>query len=137
VNRIVIEAVPQHAMRHPYDQGRLAPSPGEHAGDWFFDDSGDLVIRVTGDNLDKPEALLVALHELVEAALCRREGVSQEAVDAFDSDFASYEGSMKWAFADEPGDQLEAPYRPQHRRAMLIEHLMAQFMGLSDYGTVA
>jgi hypothetical protein len=119
MNRIIIEAVAQSAMRPPYDQ--------EEAGDWLIDDSGNLIIRIVGADLAKPETFLFALHELVEAMMCLNEGISQQAVDAFD---VAYTGE------GEPGDDPEAAYRTQHRRAMLVEHLMANFMGLSDYGTV-
>ena len=107
-------------MRAPYNQ-EIA------AGDWFFNDDGDLVVRAIGTELKDPEVFLYALHELIEAYLCVQEGVPQAAVDNFD---AAYSG------CGEPGDEIAAPYRTQHRRAMLIEHLMAHFMGLDHYGTI-
>lgn len=129
MNRIVIEAVPKDAMREPYCKE-------DQAGDWIFDTEGNLVIKVVGKDFAIPETFLFALHELVEAYLCQREGISQEAVDEFDREFASYEGQVRWGHIEEPGDCKEAPYRTQHRRAMLAEHIMANFMGLLDYGTV-
>ncbi len=127
MNRILIEAVEAEMMRPPYNAQ-------EEGGDWFVNGAGELVIRVIGENLDKPEAFLFALHELVEAALCRKDGVSQEAVDRFD---LAYEGMEDRGPDDEPGDHPASPYRKQHRRAMLIEHMMAWFMGITNYGTVA
>jgi hypothetical protein len=96
-------------------------------GDWWWE--GEVLhIRATKSaDMAEGESLLIALHELVEAWLCKEEGVPQAAVDAFDLAFTG-EG--------EPGDDPAAPYRTQHRRAMLIEHLMAAFLGLSDYGVV-
>jgi aryl-alcohol dehydrogenase-like predicted oxidoreductase len=126
MNRIVLEAVPQSAMRPPYDQET-------GSGDWFYDDAGDLVIRSIGTDLDDPETFLYALHELVEAMLCRADGVSQEAVDRFD---AAHATTLDHDPDAEPGDHPAAPYRRQHRRAMLIEMLMAEFLGLTGYGTV-
>lgn len=123
MNRIIIEAVPQSAMRPPYDQ------EANGAGDWLFDAEGNLVIRSSGTDLSDPETFLFALHELCEAVLCFHEGVSQEEVDAFDRAVATH--------GEEPGDHPQAPYRTQHRRAMLVEHLMANFLGLTDYGTVS
>jgi len=123
MNRIIIEAVSQDAMRPPYDQGP--------AGDWLYDRDGTLVIRSTGTSFDDPETFLFALHELVEAYLCRCEGVEQRVVDAFDKRIDGQIGED-----DEHGDHPEAPYRTQHRRAMLIEMLMAQFLGLDGYGTI-
>lgn len=99
-------------------------------GDWWFENRV-LHIRAINDEAEC-NPFLVALHEIVEAALCSAEGVSGEDVDRFDLDFEA-EGHNP---DDEPGDDPRAPYRTQHRRACLIEFLMAQFMGLGDYGTM-
>lgn len=107
-------------MRPPYN----AQNEG---GDWHFDDDGTLHVKVIGESLDMPWAFLFALHELIEAILCKQDGVSQAQVDQFDA---------KWRGDGEPGDAPGAPYRTQHRRAMLIEHQMAWLMGLTDYGRV-
>ena len=122
IRQIIIETMPREEMRPPYDRGE------EGAGDWFYRD-GALRVRVAGLGTDimAPEAFLFAFHELVEAMLCRHEGVSQEAVDVFDTNYTG-EG--------EPGDAEESPYRSQHRRAMLVEHLMANWLGVSAYGKV-
>jgi hypothetical protein len=126
MNRIILEAVSQSAMRAPYDQ-EIA------AGDWFVNPDGDLVIRSIGIDFDDPETFLFALHEVVEAMLCRARGISQEAVDRFD---AAYDTTLDHDPDVEPGDHPAAPYRREHREAMLIEHLMAHFLGLAGYGVV-
>jgi hypothetical protein len=120
VKRIILEAVQRAEMRPPYDRQ-------EEAGDWFIDEGGNLVIRVIGDDIDRPSCFLFALHELVEAALCARRGISQEAVDRFDAEFSG---------DGEPGDDPACPCRLEHRFAMLIEHLMAHEMGIEGYGRV-
>jgi len=124
MKRILIEAVTQSAMRAPYNQE-------ESGGDWFFNHDGDLVIRVIGEDLADHAAFLFALHELAEAKLCQARGISQEKVDWFDTQAQSYLSPGK-----EPGDQPFCPYRKEHRQAMLLEHLMASFLGLSEYGIV-
>jgi hypothetical protein len=124
--QIVLEAVSQSAMRPPYHTET-------QAGDWFYDTAGNLTIRVIGSDLAEPETFLFALHELVEAMLCRARGISQEAVDRFDTAFGS---TIDHAPDEEPGDHPAAPYRNEHRFAMLVEHLMAREFGLSSYGTV-
>lgn len=98
-------------------------------GDWYFDaKTGDLHIKVAGaDVWDQEQAFLVALHELIEARLCFQSGVTQGSVDSFDGTFQG---------DGEPGDAPLAPYRVQHRKACLIEHVMALFLGKTDYGTV-
>jgi len=111
--RIIIEAIPREQMRYATD------------GDWF-ERGDDLMIQVPND-LPHDEQFLIALHELVEVKLCIMEGVSQQAVDEFDFAFTG---------DGEPGDSPYAPYRNQHRRAMLVEHMRASFMGLDSYGRV-
>lgn len=114
--RIIIEALPQDQMRY------------DTTGDWFFDQEGNLVIQVVGsDPFDDDSAFLVALHELIEVKLCHKAGITQGAVDTFDFAFTG---------KGEPGDDPAAPYRNQHRQAMILEHLMALFLGKFDYGVV-
>lgn len=124
MTKIIIETMPPDKMR-------LENYREAGCGDWFFDPEGNVRIQVAceGDlNVwDDPAAYLVALHELIEARLCFKAGITQGAVDSFDNAFTG-EG--------EPGDDPNAPYQRQHRSAMMIEHLMAIFMGLFDYGEV-
>ena len=120
--RIIIEAVPPEKMRLPAYHEPLC-------GDWFFNPgNGDLHIQIAAADIwDDEEAFLIALHETIEARLCFKAGVTQGAVDTFDSQFTG---------DGEPGDDPKAPYRDQHRAAMLIEHMMAWFLGKRDYGDV-
>ena len=120
MRRIVIEAVPQEQMRPPYDRD-------ERAGDWFTADNGDIVIRTTGTDLTDDETFLYALHEFVEMKLCQKAGIPQIAVDNFD---AAYGG------CGEPGDDIAAPYRRQHRQACLVEFMVADMLGMVGYGRV-
>ena len=114
MKRIVISAIPP-------EQARLAPYTEPFSGDWWRD--GDtLHITVTAEALCD-DALLIAVHELVEARLCERDGVPQAAVDAFD---VAFNGD------GEPGDDPRAPYFAQHRRALLIEGMLAEFLGAGD-----
>lgn len=102
-------------------------------GDWFYDEAGNLVIKVSNDipELPTPEhQFLVALHELVEVKLCEKRGITQKQVDDFDMSPAALECE------GEPGDLPDAPYRKEHRFAMIVEHLMAHELGLTGYGTI-
>ena len=116
--KIVIEAIPQSAMRV------------SGWGDWYWADD-TLHIRSVIDD-QECDAFLVAFHELTEAWLCKLHGVDEKAVDTFDSLFETEEHPEEEA----PGDDPRAPYRREHRCAMLIEHMMAHFMGMDDYGVV-
>jgi hypothetical protein len=118
---IDIKQIPQDRMRY------------NTSGDWQFDQAGGLHIRVSVEKDDgEHQAFLYALHEMVEAYLCKAKGITTQQVDDFDMDRSEYcaENDL------EPGDMKESPYRLQHRQAMLIEHLMANFLGLVDYGSV-
>lgn len=95
-------------------------------GDWRYPGEWLLIIEVS-DAVPENERFLVALHELVEAELCWRHGITQKMVDEFDLGFKG-EG--------EPGDDPNAPYRREHRVAMLVEHLVALEMGIDGYGEV-
>lgn len=118
--KIILESCERDQMRFP--------SAGD--GDWTWE--GDtLHIRVVPQE-DDNHTFLFALHEAVEAWLCKNDGVSEEAVDAFDNSRAEYCA----LYGLEQGDMDDAPYREQHRKAMLLEHLMANFMGLSGYGEI-
>lgn len=70
---------------------------------------------------------LVALHELVEAYLCRKAEITDEEVTAFDIVF---EAKRQLDNTDEPGNEPDAPYRQQHRTATLIEMIVADAAGV-------
>ena len=116
---IYIQAIPHDAQRY------------DTLGDWWFDPTGDhLQIRTSKSGLGEDAEFLVALHELVEAYLCKRRGITTQMVDAWDMHHAGKSGS-------EPGDRLGCPYGREHRFAMIVEHLMAHELGLgTGYGHV-
>lgn len=100
-------------------------------GNWRRGKDGTLSILISDDAPGIPTSehkLLVAIHELVEAILCQKRGITQEVVDKFDME--TFKGN------GEPGDSQNSPYRREHRQAMLIEHLMADFLGITGYGVV-
>ena len=114
----------------PHNQQRY-----ETLGDWFFDENGDLIISVSNNVPELPtknHQILCAMHELSEVVLCEQNGVKQEDVDKFDMEtFPAFNLPEDY----EPGDHPEAPYGKEHRQAMLIEMLMANFLGMKNYGT--
>lgn len=68
---------------------------------------------------------LIAMHELVEQALCLERGIPEESIAKFDIDF---EKSGK---AGEPGDDPDAPYYKEHRFSEKIEKMLCEELGLS------
>jgi hypothetical protein len=109
---ITIETVPAAKMRYPT------------VGDWQFKPDGTLHITVSRMSDHRYEFLL-ALHELVEALLCRQAGISEAAVDAFDE---AYERHRKPGDDSEPGDAAGAPYRREHVIASVTERLAADLL---------
>jgi len=111
--RITIETIPHSKQRY------------KTVGDWRrLDFSDDLHITVS--NLgDWRMEVLVAIHELIEALLCRVDGVAEAEVDIFDFDWAPH-GNL-----EEPGDDVEAPYYEQHQRASGYERLLAADLEVS------
>jgi hypothetical protein len=89
-------------------------------GDWRIK-SGQISILVSSLPDERYE-FLVALHELVEAYLCKQGGISEETVTAFDT------GPGKEL--DEPGDDPRAPYHAEHVFASKIERMMADELGV-------
>ena len=105
---VTMNAIPYAKMRYPT------------AGDWRWRDIDMLEITVARMPDPRYETLIAA-HELVEAVLCRQDGVSEQAVDAWD---------LAHPDADEPGEVPGAPYFKQHAAASEIEHLLAAKLGV-------
>jgi len=100
--RIVIETIPHKTQRY------------ETCGDWIVD--GDTLKIFVSKTKDWRHSFLVAVHELIEAGLCKQAGISQRVVDKFDMSFKG---------KGEPGDNLEAPYHEQHIAASKAERYLA------------
>jgi hypothetical protein len=113
--RINIQTIPHDKQRYPT------------CGDWFYDRDGVLQIRVSEMRNNRHE-MAVALHELIEAALCMVAHVEAWHVDDFDK---NWEGAPK----DEPGNDPKAPYHHQHVTASICERAIAQCLEISwnDY----
>ena len=94
------------------------------AGDWLSDDPLLQTIVVVAMP-DWRHSFLVALHELVEAALCNHRGIKEADVTAFDKCFAATISEDA-----EPGDDPNAPYYAEHQFASHIETEMADMLGV-------
>lgn len=100
-----------------------------NGADWFFDERGDLQVRVSPMS-DWKREMLLAIHETVEAILCKYNGVSVSDVDKFD---ALYD--KEHTFDTDAGDDIRAPYSRQHCFATAVERILCAEMGVnwSDY----
>jgi hypothetical protein len=113
---ISIKTIPHEAQRY------------DTCGDWYFTEDGDLVIKISKLN-DSYMEFLVGLHELIEAALCARAGITAAQVDAWDME---YEKNRKQGDSSEPGDHANCPYRKQHQIASMIEGIALFFLGIDS-----
>jgi hypothetical protein len=89
-------------------------------GDWFFSKEfidTVLIIRISDLGDDKLNAL-IAIHELVEAILCKFNDpeITGEQVDQFD---------MSHPELKEPGEALDCPYMIPHLVASDVEKMIA------------
>lgn len=89
-----------------------------NGADWFFDDTGDLQVRVSPMS-DWRREVLLGIHEAVEAIMCKHNGVIQESVDAFDLEY-----DKTHTFDLNAGDDPAAPYVREHCFATAIERIL-------------
>lgn len=100
------------------------------SGDWWFD--GDtLEIRVS--SLNNPDyELLIGIHELAEAKLCHKRGISEKDVTLFDGMYEKAREDYPDLIGDtEPGDHPKAPYVNEHLFASRLEHSLAMELGVN------
>jgi hypothetical protein len=100
------------------------------SGDWWSHDHDEFTIHVL-ETMSPESQLAVAIHELVEAYLCRKHGVTDEMVCAFDDKYEAEREQGKHKDNDEPGDDPAAPYRQEHMMATHVERAVCHAIGLS------
>lgn len=98
----------------------------ETVGDWQILKDGSIQIDVS-DMGNEDYAFLVAIHEAIEVWLCRKRGITDEAVTAFD---VAFEEIRAEGDVSEPGDHPDAPYRKEHFFATNIERIIAEELGV-------
>jgi hypothetical protein len=112
---IEIHSLPHEAQRYPT------------VGD-YEDDVHGTHIRIS-DMGNEDYEILVAIHEMVEQYLCRKRGISEKKITAFDKKFEREREAGKWT-TEEPGDDPRAPYRKEHFFATNIERQIAYELGV-------
>ncbi len=95
----------------------LSDIRAKNAGDWKTAEH-EIVVKMA-QSLTDDEQLLVFVHELVEARLCQRTGVTDDQVTAWDEAHLD---------AEEPGEISGAPYREAHARALEVERHLAEVL---------
>ena len=101
----------------------------KQSGDWWYSDNS---IRVNVlDSMPPESQLAVAVHELVEAYLCRTNGITDQVVCAFDDQYEKERDEGKHGPAEEPGDDPRSPYLNEHRAATRVERAVCQALEVS------
>jgi hypothetical protein len=95
----------------PHDQQEY-----DTMGNWRRLPDDTMLIEVD-DMGDWRKELIVAIHEMVEAALCQHRGISEQSVSDYDKSHPD---------SPQPGDELDAPYRLEHEFATDIERLIGR-----------
>lgn len=113
--RIQIETIPHSEQRY------------NTVGDWYYLPDATWMFKISSLG-DWRMEVCVAIHELVECAICRFLGTSQQVVDQFDTE---YEANRKPGDVSEPGDSANAPYRFAHCIATGVERVVAGVIGVS------
>jgi hypothetical protein len=90
-------------------------------GDWRWLPDGGLQVSVPEYGMRDDDAFLVALHEMVEAWSCKKSGVNEEKVTAWD---------IAHPDAEEPGELPDSPYLPDHQLAMEVERKVCAEIGI-------
>lgn len=108
--KIIIEVIPHSEQRY------------DTCGDWQFAENGDLTIKVSetgGMWMD----FLIGRHEMDEAMLCLRFGVTEKMVDDYDLTHSEAGG-------DSFSENSDAPYAKFHNDALAAEWIMARLLGV-------
>lgn len=122
ISMINIGIIPHHEQRY------------ETVGDYWYPQSFRQEVRIS-DMQNEDYEFLVLIHELIEAHLCRKRGIKEEDIKAFDE---AYEAKRQEGDFTEPGDSAEAPYRTEHWFATFIEAQIAEELGVDweEYSNV-
>lgn len=98
---------------------------GFTGADWWWDEAGDLQVRVATELEDWRERMALAMHEAAEALMCKHNGVTVSQVDVFD---AKFKGDNE--IDVNAGDEPDAPYRLEHTYATAIERILTGVLGV-------
>ncbi len=113
--RYLLEVIPPRKQRY------------ETHGDWIPGEPARIVSSKLGN---EDYEFLLLLHELVEYELCRKRGITDREIVAFDRKFERERKKGLHPANAEPGNSRKAPYRHEHRFAMRVERMMAKQLGV-------
>jgi hypothetical protein len=104
--------------------------------DWEMLEASNRLMVAVSQVGDWRYEYLAAIHELLEATVCRHMGITQGDVDAFDVDYENRRmaGKIRAAcgckITDDPGSDVHAPYRQAHKYAESVEYGLARLLNV-------
>lgn len=110
---INIKTIPIEKMRYP------------SVGDYWYDKKGTLQVRVADMGNEFYEKMVI-IHELIEEALTKQNGISEQQIMDFDLEF---EANRKDGNLDEPGFDENCIYKKEHTFATSVELGMCAIVG--------
>lgn len=113
--KLIIESIPHDNQRY------------ETCGDYYNNSFGEHILI---SEMPENSVRLVAIHELIEKWLTESKGISEEEITKFDLMFEQERKEGKHGEFDEPGDDIRAPYRKQHKIATFIEKMICKEFGM-------
>lgn len=119
VPKYLLSVIPHSEHRYPT------------VGDWRPGTPDEVIVS---DMHNEDYEFLVMIHELLEFYLCKKRGIRDQDVTAFDVQFEKERDKGLHTIADEPGDSPLAPYFREHQFATAIERVLARELGV-DWDT--
>lgn len=118
-----------HSLSIPNEE--IKSRHGFTGADWWFDDNGDLQVRVANE-LNWREQMALMTHEIAEAIMCKHLGVTVQQVDDYD---AKFEREHPGDGTTNVGDISDCPYRVPHNAATAMERVLTTVLDLpwQDY----
>lgn len=114
---IQIKTVPKRLVR------------AEQSGDWWY--NHDRIIGAVMEGVYPPDnELMIGIHEVIEAWLCRKLGITDEEVVKFDTMYEAERKTGKHKNSDEPGDDPRSPYRLPHMAATHVERAVGSALNV-------
>lgn len=101
----------------------------ETVGDYFYDDMGTLQVRISDMKSEIYEKMVI-IHELIEEAISKYKGVTEQQITDFDLYFERRRGLGLVTEDAEAGFDANAPYRIEHTFATSVEMGICALCGI-------
>ena len=101
----------------------------ETVGDYWYDEDGVLQVRVS-DMGNTMYETMVAVHEIIEEALTKYRGITEQQIMDFDLAFEKARELGLKKENEEPGFSNDAPYLQEHTLATAVEMMMCSHAGI-------